>query len=98
MALALPTPQGLSSIHALDSSPSPDIATIYADLASSVQQGDLMGLSTVNLQSITLGSDSLGRRITKRGHRIMIEEPRDTGRQWGGAEEMDDESDEPYWG
>ncbi|OCF39073.1 hypothetical protein I317_07143 [Kwoniella heveanensis CBS 569] len=49
-------------------------------------------------ETVELGSDHLGRMIVKRGNEFMIQEPADQGRQWGGADELDDENDEPYWG
>lgn len=45
---------------------------------------------------LVLGEDHFGRRIVKRGTEVFIEEPVFNGRQWEGAEEMDDETDEPY--
>ncbi|OXH24425.1 hypothetical protein J008_05767 [Cryptococcus neoformans] len=45
---------------------------------------------------VVLGEDHLGRRIMKRGTKVFIERALFTGRQWKGAEEMDDETDEPY--
>ncbi|WVQ78715.1 hypothetical protein IAT38_000802 [Cryptococcus sp. DSM 104549] len=46
---------------------------------------------------VVVGEDMLGRRIVKRGTEVFIEEPYFQGRQWQGAEELDDETDEPYW-
>ncbi|WVR03891.1 hypothetical protein IAU60_000890 [Kwoniella sp. DSM 27419] len=45
-----------------------------------------------------VGSDHLGRKIVKRGNVFHIQEPEDQGRQWGGADELDDINDEPFWG
>ncbi|WRT65629.1 uncharacterized protein IL334_002574 [Kwoniella shivajii] len=42
--------------------------------------------------------DHLGRKVLKRGNDFQIQEPADQGRQWGGAVELDDEDDEPFWG
>ncbi|WVQ94627.1 hypothetical protein IAU59_001707 [Kwoniella sp. CBS 9459] len=47
---------------------------------------------------VELGSDHLGRTILKRGNEFMLQEPADQGRQWEGADELDDENDEPFWG
>ncbi|WVQ74556.1 hypothetical protein IAR50_004157 [Cryptococcus sp. DSM 104548] len=41
--------------------------------------------------------DGSGRRIIKRGRELIIQEPHVTGFQWHGAEELDDETDEPYY-
>ncbi|WVF66988.1 hypothetical protein IAT40_001731 [Kwoniella sp. CBS 6097] len=49
-------------------------------------------------ETVELGADHLGRMIVKRGNEFMIQEPSDQGRQWEGADELDDENDEPFWG
>ncbi|ODN97412.1 hypothetical protein L198_03976 [Cryptococcus wingfieldii CBS 7118] len=41
--------------------------------------------------------DGSGRRLVDRGGDLIIQEPQLKGFQWRGAEELDDETDEPYY-
>ncbi|KAK8861495.1 hypothetical protein IAR55_002316 [Kwoniella newhampshirensis] len=102
LALGHPTPDpveveasSIDTFHAPDASSRIETSIVEHTL---LEQEQLGHDTTLDQELVDLGSDPLGRKITKRGLRIMIEEPRDLGRQWGGADEMDDESDEPYWG
>ncbi|WWD05818.1 hypothetical protein V865_003901 [Kwoniella europaea PYCC6329] len=46
---------------------------------------------------VDMAVDHLGRKVVRRGNDFQIQEIQDQGRQWGGANELSDENDEPFY-
>ncbi|WWC87773.1 uncharacterized protein L201_002665 [Kwoniella dendrophila CBS 6074] len=75
-----------------------NISGISNTLSSTVNGGGgkkRMGKRDLPIEE--MGKDHLGRKVVRRGNEFEIQEPEDQGRQWGGANELNDENDEPFY-